>query len=383
MVATPGAATSHPHAARAVSGPPRMELNIRHLAVVLFAAMTVAACSSRDQSGATAASAHKRLNILTWEGYADPSFVKPFEKATGCRVTATYVGTNDEYIAKILAGGGIYDLITPSNDTTMRLIDVHAVEPVDQSRIPQLKNFFPIFQSPPWLTKDKRIYGVPYGWGIMRVILNANAHMGTPTSLGFLWSPKLRGKVSIWDDIEAIYMAARYLGYKNVYNLSDAQLEKVKAALIALKPNIVKYWVTTGEMGNLMQTGEAVAGNAWEPTLVSLRKAGLHVIDVVPNEGRSAWSDSWMIVRGADRNPCVYPWLRWVSSAKAQALAYSVNGYGYSNANMVKDLSPADQLQYQRLGMTDVTVLGKLDWWEPVRRRAKYLQIWDQVKAAE
>ena len=55
-----------------------MELNIRHLAVVLFAAMTVAACSSRDKSGATAASAHKRLNILTWEGYADPSFVKPF-----------------------------------------------------------------------------------------------------------------------------------------------------------------------------------------------------------------------------------------------------------------------------------------------------------------
>ena len=216
-----------------------MELNIRHLAVVLFAAMTVAACSSRDKSSATAASAHKRLNILTWEGYADPSFVKPFEKATGCRVTATYVGTNDEFIAKILAGGGIYDLITPSNDTTMRLIDVHAVEPVDQSRIPQLKHFFPIFQSPPWLTKDKRIYGVPYGWGIMRVILNANAGLGTPDSLGFLWSPKLRGKVSIWDDIEAVYMAARYLGYKNVYNLRDKfmAMYKKKGGTATVKSN--------------------------------------------------------------------------------------------------------------------------------------------------
>jgi len=360
-----------------------MKRKISRLIVATIGVLALSACARHDGSAQPTGSTDKRLNILTWEGYADPRFVRPFEKATGCRVTATYVGTNDEFIAKILAGGGIYDLITPSNDTTMRLIDVGAVEPIDRARIPQMKHFFPIFQSPPWLTKNNQLYGVPYGWGIMRVILNANANLGTPDSLGFLWSPKLRGKVSIWDDVEAIYMAARYLGYKNVYDLSDAQLEKVKSALIALKPNIVKYWATTGEMGNLMQTGEAVAGNAWEPTLVSLRKAGLNIIDVVPKEGRSAWSDSWMVARGASRNPCVYPWLRWVSSAKAQALAYSVTGYGYSNSNMIKDLSAADQVQYKQLGMTDLTVLGKLDWWEPVRRRAKYLEIWDQVKAAD
>lgn len=346
---------------------------IRRIAVALLLSLTLAACSSNNKS----------LNILTWQGYADPSFVKPFEKATGCTVTATYVGTNDEFVAKILAGGGVYDLITPSNDTTMRLIDADAVEPIDRAQVPQVKNFLPIFQSPQWLSKNGRIYGVPYGWGIMRVILNADVGLGEPDSLAFLWSPKLRGKVSIWDDIEAIYMTARYLGYKNVYDLTDAQLEKVKAALIALKPNIVKYWATTGEMGNLMATHEAAAGNAWEPTLVGLRKAGLDIIDVVPKEGRSAWSDSWMIVRGSGDNACVYPWLRWVSSAKAQALAYSVTGYGYSNANMMSDLSQADRQQYERLGMADPKVLGQLDWWEPVRRRATYLQIWDQVKAAD
>lgn len=340
--------------------------------------LAVAACSRNGSFS----SGSKSLNILTWQGYADPSFVKPFEKATGCTVTATYVGTNDEFVAKIVAGGGVYDLITPSNDTTMRLIDVGAVEPIDTSEIPELKEFLPIFRSPAWLDKNGKVYGVPYGWGIMRVILNADAGLGHPDSLGFLWSPKLKGKVAIWDDIEAIYMAARYLGYKDVYNLSDEQLEKVKAALIELKPNIVKYWATTGEMGNLMATREAMAGNSWEPTLVSLRKAGMNIIDVIPKEGRGAWSDSWMIVRGSGKNPCVYPWLRWVSSAKAQALAYAVNGYGYSNGRMTDDLSPADRQQYERLGMADPKVLGRLDWWEPVRRRSKYLEIWDQVKAA-
>ena len=63
------------------------------------------------------------MSLLTWEGYADDSFVKPFEAETGCKVSATYVGSNDEFVAKILAGGGAYDLVSPSNDTTMRLID--------------------------------------------------------------------------------------------------------------------------------------------------------------------------------------------------------------------------------------------------------------------
>jgi len=327
------------------------------------------------------APAAKELNILSWEGYADPSFVKPFEKATGCRVSATYVGSNDEFVAKIVAGGGAYDLITPSNDTTMRLIDAGAVEPVDRTRVPEMKDFFPIFTSPPWLMKGGAIYGVPYGWGIVRLLLDADAGLGVPNSLSYLWEPKLRGKVAIWDDIEAIYMTARYLGYKNTYDLTDEQLQKVKTTLIALKPNIRKFWATTGEMGTLLQTREVLAGNAWEPTLVSLRKSGRHIIDVVPKEGRSAYSDSWMIVRGAGGNACVYPWLNWASSPKAQALAHAVTGFGYSNSKMPSELNAADRQQYEQLGMTDPNVIKTLDWWQLVRRRAKYLETWNQVKA--
>src|ERR1700685_1566006 len=76
------------------------------------------------------------LNLLTWEGYADPSFAKPFEQQSGCRVTATYVGTNDEFVAKVMGGGADYDLVSPSNDTTRRLIDAGAIDPVDASKVP-------------------------------------------------------------------------------------------------------------------------------------------------------------------------------------------------------------------------------------------------------
>ena len=346
---------------------------LRHFVSVGMTALLTTFCVTASGAG--------QLNILSWEGYADASFVKPFEKMSGCKVSATYVGTNDEFVAKVMAGGGVYDLVTPSNDTTMRLIDAGAVEPIDRTKIPNMTNFFPLFQSPPWNTKDGKIYGVPYGWGIVRIIVDADVLPTPANSLSVLWDPKLKDKVSIWDDVEAIYTASRYLGFRNTYSLTDEQLEKVKAALIALKPNIRKYWATTGEMGTLMQSKEVAAGNSWESTLVELRKAGRQITDIDPKEGRSGWSDSWMIVKGAGTNSCTYKWLDYVSSPEAQAIAHGVTGFGYSNSLVASKMGSDAKAQYTALGMTDPNILNNVDWWQPVARRAKYLEIWNQVKA--
>ena len=59
----------------------------------------------------TSAAIAGEVNLLTWEGYADASFVKPFEEASGCKVSATYVGSNDDFAPKLAAGGGVYDIV--------------------------------------------------------------------------------------------------------------------------------------------------------------------------------------------------------------------------------------------------------------------------------
>jgi putative spermidine/putrescine transport system substrate-binding protein/spermidine/putrescine transport system substrate-binding protein len=321
------------------------------------------------------------LNLLTWEGYADASFAKPFQQQTGCRVTATYVGTNDEFVAKVMGGGGDYDLVSPSNDTTQRLIDAGAVEPLDPAKVPGMQDFFPMFKAPPWLAKNGKLYGVPFGWGIVRTIVRADAVPAPPDSLSFLWDPKWKGRLSLWDDVQEIYMTAHLLGFANTYTLNDEQLARIKTKLIALKPNVRKFWGTTGEMGTLMATGEVVAGNSWEPTIVSLRKAGIKILEVVPKEGRNGWSDSWMILKGASGNPCVYQWLSWTASPKAQALGYGVMGYGFSNAKMVDELNGTSKALYQELKLDDPNILKGVDWWQSAPRRGRYLEVWNQVKA--
>ena len=57
------------------------------------------------------------LNLLVWEGYADPSFVQSFEEKYHCKISASYMGSSDELVAKLRGGSaGNYDVISPSSD---------------------------------------------------------------------------------------------------------------------------------------------------------------------------------------------------------------------------------------------------------------------------
>ncbi len=67
---------------------------------LVLAAMAVAVSACGSSSSSTAASnlptsigaGEGQLNLVAWEGYAQPEWVKPFEKQTGCMVHAKYAG---------------------------------------------------------------------------------------------------------------------------------------------------------------------------------------------------------------------------------------------------------------------------------------------------
>ena len=44
------------------------------------------------------------LTLMVWEGYADPSYVHEFETSHHCKVTATYMGSSDDLVAKLRGG---------------------------------------------------------------------------------------------------------------------------------------------------------------------------------------------------------------------------------------------------------------------------------------
>lgn len=322
------------------------------------------------------------VNLLTWEGYADESFVKQFEAESGCKVTATYVGSNDDFAPKLAAGGGVYDLITPSIDTTKVMIQAGFVDPIDLERVSRWNEIYEKFRTAEGIQQDGTIYGVPYSWGSIPFMYRTDKFSTPPTSLKSLWDPALAGRISLWDDKSALYVAARLDGNMDIYNLSDEQLAKATERLIEQKPLVRKYWATAGELVDLYAAGEVWISNTWGGYQSSLlADQGIEVTEFIPEEGAEGWMDSWMVVKGTPNEDCAYAYINMAISELGQCGVANVNGYSAANEVAAKNCMPPEQ--FTKLHQDDPNYLDSLLLWENLEDRLEaYTNAWNSVKAA-
>ncbi|MFZ0284698.1 MAG: ABC transporter substrate-binding protein [Terriglobales bacterium] len=327
------------------------------------------------------------LNLLVWEGYADPSFVRGFEQQYHCKVTASYMGSSDELVAKLRGGSaGNYDVISPSSDVATSIAAAGLAAPLDLSKLPNYAQLSPQLTSLPLVRLKGQVFGVPFMWGPDPLLYDTTVFRQPPDSWNVLWDPKYKDKISVWDDLSTMYMAAQVLGFDHpdpsqLYNLSDEQLEAVKKKLLELKPNIRKMWSTGGELTNLFQNHEVVAAMGWPLMTNQLRKSGFPIGETIPKENTTGWIDHLMITAGSENKELAQQFLVYMIGAEVQKKVTDVTGYTPANPQAARYMT-AEQIT--SLHMDDVDNYQKrLYFWQNVPRRAKYNEIWNEVKAAQ
>ncbi len=266
------------------------------------------------------------LNIVAWEGYAQPQWVKPFETATGCQVNAKYAGSSNEMVSLMAHGGGQYDLVSASGDADLRLIYGGDVRPININLIPQWKNFHPFLQNPSFNTIDGKHYGTSYEFGPNVLLYNTKTFPTAPTSWSVLYNKKYQGKVTVPDNPIQIADAALYLsktqpslGITDPYELTQPQFNATVALLKQQQPLIKKYWDLASQEITLFQSGTTVVGAAWPYQTNTLQAAHAPVADTIPSEGATGWADTWMLAADAPHPNCAYKWMQWVTTPKVQA----------------------------------------------------------------
>src|SRR5579871_1867498 len=138
------------------------------------------------------------LNLLVWEGYADPSFVHGFEEQYHCKITASYMGSSDELVAKLRGGSaGNYDVISPSSDVATSIVKAGLAAPLDLAKFPSYSQLSPQLTSLPLVRVKEQVFGVPFVWGPNPLLYDTTAFPQAPDSWSVLWDPKYRGKVSV------------------------------------------------------------------------------------------------------------------------------------------------------------------------------------------
>src|ERR1051325_1752840 len=146
----------------------------RFLILVLLAGIMLSFSCSKKQ---------EQLNLLVWEGYADPLFVHGFEQKFNCKVSASYMGSSDELVAKLRGGSASnYDVISPSSDVAGMLVRSGLAAPLDLSRIPSYQQLMPRLTSRTLVKSGGKVFGVPYQWGPNPMLYDTKAFPKPPDS---------------------------------------------------------------------------------------------------------------------------------------------------------------------------------------------------------
>ena len=362
-----------PHRAR------RSSAALAGLAIASVALLTACGTQGAPSSGDATAPAklgkmEGAVSLLAWPGYVedgtnDPNvdWVSAFESDTGCTVTSKTFGTSDE--AFNLMKTGEYDVISASGDASLRLVAAGDVAPVNTDLIPNYEGIYDFLKMQSWNSVDGVAYGIPHGYGANLLMYNTKVVTPAPTSWDVVFdkSSEYKGDVTAYDSPIYIADAAVYLmahqpdlGIKNPYALDETQLAAAVDLLKQQRPNIGEYWSDYLKQIQAFETGDTVVGTTWQVIRNSLSE-GTSAEVVLPVEGVTGWSDTWMIASEAKHPNCAYAWLNYIASPEANAQATEYFGEAPSNQKACDFTTNPDQCELFHAG--DEEYASKIWYW--------------------
>ena len=298
---------------------------------------SAAAASPSANVPASLGATEGALNLVAWAGYVvggtggeqvqGYDWVTPFETATGCKVTVK-VGLDSANMVQLMKTGQ-YDGVSASGDATLRLIAGGDVSAVNFNLIPNYKNVFDGLKNQSYNTVNGVGYGVPHGRGANVLMYDPTVVKTVPDSWSVVFDANspYKGKVTAYNYAIYIADAALYLmktkpelAITNPYSLDETQLAAAVALLKVQKTLVGKYWGTAQEEIDGFTNGDMAIGSAWLYQQNTINAAGgKQVASVTPKEGATGWSDTWMISSKAKHPNCMYAWMDYIISPKANA----------------------------------------------------------------
>lgn len=344
------------------------------------------------------------VNLVAWAGYVedgstDPKvdWVSDFEKDTGCEVNVKIGNTSDEMVQLMRQGG--YDGVSASGDATTRLIEGGDVDPVNTDLIPNYEDVYDALKDQPFNSVDGQMYGVPHGRGSNLLMYDPDEVKPAPTSWDVVFdkASEHSGKVTAYDNPIYIADAALYLrehqpelGIEDPYELDQEQFDAAIELLKEQKQHVGEYWSDYTKAIQAFTNGDSSVGTTWQVIANLVNAEGENEEVVLPDEGATGWSDTWMISSEAEHPNCMYMWMDHIISPEANAAVAEWFGEAPSNEKACEltadknhcDIYHADdeeffdQIEFWR---TPVSDCGD-DRGDECKTYDEWVQGWNEVK---
>jgi len=260
-----------------------------------------------------ATDAEKVLNVYNWSDYIDKSIISGFEKEYGLHVNYDVFDSNEVLETKLLAGTTGYDIVVPSASFLERQVKAGVFQPLDKTRLANLKNLDPDITGRVALHDPGNAHSVIYLWGTSGVGYNAEMigkrMADAPVdSWRMFFDPAVVAKfadcgVTILDaPSEVVGTVMIYLG-KDANSENAADLGAAEEVLMKIRP-FVRY-VNSSKYIEDLANGEICLTLGWSGDILQARDRayeaakGVSIAYRIPKEGAVMFFDLLAIPKDA------------------------------------------------------------------------------------
>jgi spermidine/putrescine transport system substrate-binding protein len=373
----------------------RQPLNRRRL-LQSMGGLTIAAgfgAATRAVPAAAQGNVGGTLTILCWQGYDGPNAAVPFREENGVDIQATYLGSNDEIFATLRAGGlGTIDIVTPYHGYVKNLFEADLLQEIDYTRLPNTKDYIPLFQKPEWNTFDGKTYSAPFVWGTGPMIYNAKFIPDAPKEWMDVMKPEYTGKVVMTDDALGHYLIWNQVtGAKDPTQVTQEELDKTTDLLIEIKTKQARaFSPNMGDMADIMARGEAwLSTIGWEaiPNFPVAAEADLRYTHPAP--GDFTFVDSYCIPKDAPNLDTAYAFIDWMLSPEAQAIAMDDMDSATVNEKAIAILNEETRSIFPYDNLEEIFAVAPVWGFPPLEDQGDgivtyntWLEAWERVRAS-
>ncbi len=181
------------------------------------------------------------------------------------------------------------------------------------------------------------------------------------------------------------------LGIKNPYALDEDQLAAAVDVLKKQKDAVGEYWGDYLKEIQAFKTGDSLVGTTWQVISNVLESEKVPVETILPDEGSTGWSDTWMVAAEAKHPNCAYLWMDYITSPKANAAVAEY--FGEAPSNMLACEETADENHCDTYHAGDASYADKIWFWNtPIEQcldgrtdatctdYGRWTQAWTEVK---
>jgi spermidine/putrescine-binding protein len=265
-----------------------------------------------------------RFTLYTWDEMFPQEVLRAFERETGYKINYVNFDTNETMLARLQSSkGGNYDLVIADDYIIEMAIDERLVQKLDKSKLSNLKNINPIYQSQ--FYDPANDYTVPYGAGVQTIVYDPKHVNINITGYFDLWDPSLANSVGIIGNFRVINgMALKVLGKS--YNTNDLNvIRDAGDLLLRLAPNI--RLIMDDHLEDQLLSGEISAAVMYTSQVTTAKMENPLLEVVFPEEGIGFGIMAGFIPSKAPNPDAAHAFLNFIMDARRGAACFEYLGY--------------------------------------------------------